>query len=214
MLSTSPRSTSRWSRSAPRSGSSTTVRLLQCVARAPRRGAGGKGGPRRSGASRARGHVKWRTSCFGYQGRAHDPGRLLRGPARPAHRHRGADRRRQDDPDQPAHPLLRRRGGRILIDGIDLRELTLSSLRDQISVVLQEPLLFSGSIADNIRYGRLDARSTRSSTAARGGECPRLHLAPAEGLRHRAGRAGRGAVGRRAAAHLSSRGRSSRTPRS
>jgi ABC-type multidrug transport system fused ATPase/permease subunit len=47
--------------------------------------------------------------------------------------------------------------GRILLDGIDLRQLSLESLRDQISVVLQEPLLFSGTIADNIRYGRLDA---------------------------------------------------------
>ncbi len=47
--------------------------------------------------------------------------------------------------------------GQVLIDGLDVRELTLKSLRDQISVVLQEPLLFTGTIADNIRYGRLDA---------------------------------------------------------
>jgi ATP-binding cassette subfamily B protein len=47
--------------------------------------------------------------------------------------------------------------GRILLDGVDIRELTLRSLREQISTVLQEPLLFSGSIADNIRYGRLEA---------------------------------------------------------
>jgi ATP-binding cassette subfamily B protein len=49
------------------------------------------------------------------------------------------------------------REGRILIDGIDLKKLKLHSLRDQISVVLQEPLLFSGTVADNIRYGKLDA---------------------------------------------------------
>jgi ATP-binding cassette subfamily B protein len=47
--------------------------------------------------------------------------------------------------------------GRILIDGRDIRALTLKSLRDHISIVPQEPLLFTGSIADNIRYGRLDA---------------------------------------------------------
>jgi ABC-type multidrug transport system fused ATPase/permease subunit len=47
--------------------------------------------------------------------------------------------------------------GRIEMDGVDLRDLTLKSLRDQISVVLQEPLLFSGTIEDNIRYGKLDA---------------------------------------------------------
>jgi ABC-type multidrug transport system fused ATPase/permease subunit len=49
------------------------------------------------------------------------------------------------------------KAGRILLDGNDLRDLTLRSLRDQLSIVLQEPLLFSGSIANNIRYGRLDA---------------------------------------------------------
>jgi ABC-type multidrug transport system fused ATPase/permease subunit len=47
--------------------------------------------------------------------------------------------------------------GRILIDGRDIRSVTLKSLREHISIVPQEPLLFSGSIADNIRYGRLDA---------------------------------------------------------
>ncbi|HMJ74043.1 MAG TPA: ABC transporter ATP-binding protein [Solirubrobacterales bacterium] len=47
--------------------------------------------------------------------------------------------------------------GRIEMDGVDLRDLTLKSLRDQIGVVLQEPLLFSGTIEDNIRYGKLEA---------------------------------------------------------
>ena len=47
--------------------------------------------------------------------------------------------------------------GVIQIDGRDSRDYTLASLRGQISIVLQEPLLFSGSIAENIRYGRLDA---------------------------------------------------------
>ncbi len=57
--------------------------------------------------------------------------------------------------------------GRILLDGQNIRELTLQSLRNQISVVLQEPLLFSGSIADNIRYGRLDATDDEIIAAAR-----------------------------------------------
>lgn len=47
--------------------------------------------------------------------------------------------------------------GQILVDGIDVRKYALKSLREQISIVLQEPLLFSGTVADNIRYGRLDA---------------------------------------------------------
>jgi ATP-binding cassette, subfamily B, bacterial len=47
--------------------------------------------------------------------------------------------------------------GRILLDGVNLRKIKLQSLRSHISLVLQEPLLFSGTIADNIRYGRLEA---------------------------------------------------------
>jgi ATP-binding cassette subfamily B protein len=47
--------------------------------------------------------------------------------------------------------------GRILIDGIDVRDVTLSSLRKQVAVVLQEPFLFSGSIKENLRYGKPDA---------------------------------------------------------
>jgi ATP-binding cassette, subfamily B, bacterial len=57
--------------------------------------------------------------------------------------------------------------GRISIDGIDIRRLTLDSLRSQISLVLQEPLLFSGTIASNIRYGRLDATMDEVVAAAR-----------------------------------------------
>lgn len=57
--------------------------------------------------------------------------------------------------------------GRILIDGTDVRKLTVRSLREQISLVLQEPLLFGGSIADNIRYGRLDATMDEIIEAAK-----------------------------------------------
>ncbi len=47
--------------------------------------------------------------------------------------------------------------GSIQIDGIDLRKIKRKSLTRRMSVVLQEPYLFSGTIRDNIRYGRLDA---------------------------------------------------------
>ncbi|HSN78323.1 MAG TPA: ABC transporter ATP-binding protein [Anaerolineae bacterium] len=47
--------------------------------------------------------------------------------------------------------------GRVLVDGVDVRDLTLDSLRGQIGIVLQEPFLFSASIAENIAYGRPDA---------------------------------------------------------
>jgi ATP-binding cassette, subfamily B, bacterial len=57
--------------------------------------------------------------------------------------------------------------GGIQIDGVDLRDLKLQSLRDQISVVLQDPLLFSGTIEENIRYGKLDATREEIRDAAR-----------------------------------------------
>ncbi|HEY2748159.1 MAG TPA: ABC transporter ATP-binding protein [Polyangia bacterium] len=48
-------------------------------------------------------------------------------------------------------------GGRVLVDGVDVRKATLATLRSQVGVVLQEALLFSGSVRDNIAYGRPDA---------------------------------------------------------
>jgi ABC-type multidrug transport system fused ATPase/permease subunit len=56
--------------------------------------------------------------------------------------------------------------GRILIDGRDIRTLTLKSLRDHVSIVPQEPLLFSGTIGENIRYGRLEASDDEIVAAA------------------------------------------------
>ena len=57
--------------------------------------------------------------------------------------------------------------GEILIDGHDLRTIERASLTRRMSVVLQEPYLFSGTIADNIRYGRLDATDSDLEDAAR-----------------------------------------------
>jgi ATP-binding cassette, subfamily B, bacterial len=57
--------------------------------------------------------------------------------------------------------------GKIEIDGVDIRDLKLASLREQISVVLQDPLLFSGTIEENIRYGKLDASLDDVRDAAR-----------------------------------------------
>ena len=57
--------------------------------------------------------------------------------------------------------------GGITIDGHDLRQVTLHSLRDQIGIVPQETLLFSGTIAANIRYGKLDASQDELAAAAR-----------------------------------------------
>jgi ATP-binding cassette subfamily B protein/subfamily B ATP-binding cassette protein MsbA len=57
--------------------------------------------------------------------------------------------------------------GRITIDGIDLREYTLPSLRGQIGMVLQPPLIFPLSVADNIAYGRPGADGASIERAAR-----------------------------------------------
>jgi ATP-binding cassette, subfamily B, bacterial len=58
------------------------------------------------------------------------------------------------------------RQGRIYLDDHDIQELAVKSLREQISLVLQEPLLFSGTIAENIRYGRLEASMEEIMAAA------------------------------------------------
>jgi len=57
--------------------------------------------------------------------------------------------------------------GAILIDGYDVRAVTQRSLRSQVGVVPQDPFLFTGTIRDNIRYGRLNATDEEIEEAAR-----------------------------------------------
>ena len=57
--------------------------------------------------------------------------------------------------------------GRILVDGRDIRECNVQSLRRQIGIVMQDNILFSGSIADNIKYGRPGATDEEMLAAAR-----------------------------------------------
>ena len=57
--------------------------------------------------------------------------------------------------------------GRVLIDEVDVSRYSLRSLRERIALVPQEPVLFSGTIADNIRYGRLQASDEEVEAAAR-----------------------------------------------
>jgi ATP-binding cassette subfamily B protein/subfamily B ATP-binding cassette protein MsbA len=57
--------------------------------------------------------------------------------------------------------------GRVLIDGHDVRTVTRASVRKPIAMVLQEPFLFSGSLADNIAYGRPTATRAEIEAAAR-----------------------------------------------
>jgi len=55
----------------------------------------------------------------------------------------------------------------VLIDGVDVRSVEQDSLREQIGVVLQDNFLFSGTVADNIRYGHLEATSEEIEVAAK-----------------------------------------------
>ena len=57
-------------------------------------------------------------------------------------------------------------GGAIRVDGRDIREVTVASLRAQVGLVPQEATLFGGSVRDNIRYGRLDATDAEIEAAA------------------------------------------------
>lgn len=57
--------------------------------------------------------------------------------------------------------------GRILIDGHDISQVTLSSLRSQMGIMMQDSFIFSGTIMDNIRYGKLDATDEEVIAAAK-----------------------------------------------
>jgi ATP-binding cassette subfamily B protein len=70
-------------------------------------------------------------------------------------------------------------GGSVLIDGHDVRDVTLSSLRSQIGIVLQETLLFSGTVRENIAYGKPDAAQHEIEAAARAAQAePFIHDLP------------------------------------
>jgi ATP-binding cassette subfamily B protein/subfamily B ATP-binding cassette protein MsbA len=56
--------------------------------------------------------------------------------------------------------------GVVLIDGYDLRQITQNSLRSQMGIVLQDPFIFNGTVAENIRFGRLEASDEQVKAAA------------------------------------------------
>jgi ABC-type multidrug transport system fused ATPase/permease subunit len=57
--------------------------------------------------------------------------------------------------------------GRVVIDGVDIRKYKVRSLREKIAIVLQDPVLFQGSVTENLRYGRLDATQEEIVDAAK-----------------------------------------------
>ena len=58
-------------------------------------------------------------------------------------------------------------GGNVLVDGYDIRDVSIASLRSQMGVMTQENFHFSGTVRENIRYGRLDATDEEIETAAK-----------------------------------------------
>jgi len=80
--------------------------------------------------------------------------------------------------------------GRIEIDGRDVRNVALESLRGQISVVSQEPFLFNGTVRENILYGRLEATEAELDAAARAANCQEFISRLPEGYQTRVGERG------------------------
>ncbi|MCM3082041.1 ABC transporter ATP-binding protein [Brevibacillus invocatus] len=80
--------------------------------------------------------------------------------------------------------------GRILIDGSDVREYELQSLREKIGIVLQETILFTGSIRDNIRYGKPDASDEEVMAAAQAAQAHDFIMAMPDGYDTQLGQRG------------------------
>ena len=73
--------------------------------------------------------------------------------------------------------------GQILLDGVDLRDYKLADLRNQFAIVLQEPVLFSTSIAENIAYARPDASEEEIIEAAKAANAHEFIVWPPQWLR-------------------------------
>ena len=80
--------------------------------------------------------------------------------------------------------------GRITIDGQDIRNVRLESLREQISVVSQEAFLFNGTVRENILYGKLDATEAELIAAAKAANCHEFITRLPEGYDSRVGERG------------------------
>lgn len=71
--------------------------------------------------------------------------------------------------------------GRVTLDGVDVRDMPLDALRSQIGIALQEAVLFSGTIGDNIRYGRPEATDEEVVAAAKAAQAHNFIVAFSEG---------------------------------
>lgn len=80
--------------------------------------------------------------------------------------------------------------GRVLVDGVDVRDWSLESLRSQISTIEQDVFLFSRSVADNIAFGCADATTEQIKEAARAAQAHEFILSFSEGYQTEAGERG------------------------
>lgn len=80
--------------------------------------------------------------------------------------------------------------GRITLDGTDIREIDLHSLRENIALVPQDPALFAGTILDNVRYGRLDAKDEEVVAALQAANALEFVLRLPDGIRADVGERG------------------------
>ena len=101
--------------------------------------------------------------------------------------------------------------GAVRVDGTDLREVQLSSYRRQLGVVLQDPFLFSGTIADNVRFGRPEATDAEVRRDRERDRPRPAGRAPARWARTRGARGRRRPLGGRAAADLDRAGAARRS---
>ncbi len=177
--------------------------VLRATHRDPRRRAGGVRRPRRRRLRRSRsGHVELCGARYVYPGSETAgldgvsldvrPGQfvLVTGPS-------GAGK------STLTRMLLRfvdAQDGAVLLDGVDIRERTIAAVREAVTLLPQEPMLFDMTVAENIAYARPDATQRRDRAGGPGGRRARLHPRAAAGVRH-LGRRGRlGALRRPAAA--------------
>ena len=80
--------------------------------------------------------------------------------------------------------------GRILIDGHDVRDITLASARGNIGLVMQEPMLFMDTLMENIRYGRLEASDEEVMASAVAANCHDFIMALPDGYNTKVGERG------------------------
>lgn len=85
--------------------------------------------------------------------------------------------------------------GGVLLDGVDLREYRIADLRRQFAVVLQEPVMFAASVAENIAYGKRDATDEEIVSAARAASSHEFILGMKHGYETRIGEHGTGLSG-------------------